>query len=162
MELSKHLSISLHNSTHIMRFLDQLLFNLLLSFQTWELYQKRELVGLVDISLDGHFDAEEACKFLKIGLLCTQDTSKLRPTMSSVVKMLTGENDIDESKITKPSFISDFMNLKIRGEKGGDIDTKVSSSYNASSASDSHSNTMSYAASTTTTTTFTGKYDQSL
>lgn len=160
MELSKHLSISLHNSTHIMRFLDQLLFNLLLSFQTWELYQKRELVGLVDMSLDGHFDVEEACKFLKIGLLCTQDTSKLRPTMSSVVKMLTREMDIDESKITKPGLIPDFNDLKIK-EKGSDIDTKASSSfYNASSASDSQSNTMSYAASTTTT--FTAKYDQSL
>jgi len=143
-----------------MRVLDQLLFNLLLSFQTWELYQKRELVGLVDISLDGHFDAEEACKFLKIGLLCTQDTSKLRPTMSSVVKMLTREMDIDESKITKPGLIPDFNDLKIK-EKGSDIDTKASSSfYNASSASDSQSNTMSYAASTTTT--FTAKYDQSL
>ncbi|KAH1238306.1 Cold-responsive protein kinase 1 [Glycine max] len=126
---------------------------------TWELYQKRELVGLVDISLDGHFDAEEACKFLKIGLLCTQDTSKLRPTMSSVVKMLTREMDIDESKITKPGLIPDFNDLKIK-EKGSDIDTKASSSfYNASSASDSQSNTMSYAASTTTT--FTAKYDQS-
>ncbi|CAJ1978437.1 unnamed protein product [Sphenostylis stenocarpa] len=128
---------------------------------TWELYKQRELVGLVDISLEGHFDAEEACKFLKVGLLCTQDTSKLRPPMSSVVKMLTGEMDIDESKITKPGLISDFMDLKIRGENnGGDNDTKGSSSYNASSASDSQGNTMSYAASTTAT--FSAKYDQSL
>ncbi|XP_014491986.1 cold-responsive protein kinase 1 [Vigna radiata var. radiata] len=130
---------------------------------TWELYQRRELVALVDASLEGHFDAEEACKFLKVGLLCTQDTSKLRPPMSSVVKMLTGEMDIDESKITKPGLISDFMDLKIRGDKkDGDIETKGSSSYNASSASDSQGNTMSFAASTSTTTTFTRKYDQSL
>ncbi|RDX81253.1 Cold-responsive protein kinase 1, partial [Mucuna pruriens] len=131
---------------------------------TWEHYQQRELVGLVDISLNGHFDAEEACKFLKIGLLCTQNTSKLRPSMSSVVKMLTGEMDVDESRITKPGLISDFMDLKIREEKGGsgDIDDPKasSSSYNASSASDSQGNTMSYAASSTTT--FTVKYDQSL
>lgn len=127
---------------------------------TWELYQQNELVGLVDVSLNGHFDAEEACKFLKIGLLCTQDTSKLRPPMSSVVKMLTGEMDVDESKITKPGMISDFMDLKIReGKGGGDIDSKASSSsYNASSASDSQGNTMSYAANTT----FSVKYDQSL
>ncbi|KAK7405377.1 hypothetical protein VNO78_06629 [Psophocarpus tetragonolobus] len=131
---------------------------------TWELYQQRELVGLVDVSLDGHFDAEEACRFLKVGLLCTQDTSKLRPQMSFVVKMLTGEMDIDESKITKPGMISDFMDLKIREGKGVDTDTKASSSYNASSASDSQSNTMSYAASTSTatTSTFTAKYDQTL
>ncbi|KAG2396645.1 Cold-responsive protein [Vigna angularis] len=103
---------------------------------------RRELVALVDASLDGHFDAEEACKFLKVGLLCTQDTSKLRPPMSSVVKMLTGEMDIDESKITKPGLISDFMDLKIRGDKkDGDIETKGSSS-----ASDSQGNTMAFTA----------------
>lgn len=83
--------------------------------------------------------------------------------MSSVVKMLAGEMDIDESKITKPGLISDFMDLKIRGDKkDGDIETKGSSSYNASSASDSQGNTMSFAASTSTTATFTLKYDQSL
>ncbi|ESW05312.1 hypothetical protein PHAVU_011G169600 [Phaseolus vulgaris] len=130
---------------------------------TWKLYQQRELVGLVDASLDGYFDAEEACTFLKVGLLCTQDTSKLRPPMSSVVKMLTGEMDIDESKITKPGLISDFMDLKIRGDKKDvDNDTKGSSSYNASSASDSQGNTMSYAASASTTATFSVKYDPSL
>jgi len=134
-----------------------------ISVQTWKLYQQRELVGLVDASLDGYFDAEEACTFLKVGLLCTQDTSKLRPPMSSVVKMLTGEMDIDESKITKPGLISDFMDLKIRGDKKDvDNDTKGSSSYNASSASDSQGNTMSYAASASTTATFSVKYDPSL
>ncbi|KAK7342839.1 hypothetical protein VNO80_25795 [Phaseolus coccineus] len=130
---------------------------------TWELYKQRELVGLVDASLDGYFDAEEACTFLKVGLLCTQDTSKLRPPMSSVVKMLTGEMDIDESKITKPVLISDFMDLKIRGDKKDvDNDTKGSYSCNASSASDSQGNTMSYGASTSTTATFSVKYDRSL
>jgi len=77
--------------------------------------------------------------------------------------MLTGEMDIDESKITKPGLISDFMDLKIRADKNGvDNDTKGSSSCNASSASDSQGNTMSYAASTSTTATFTVKCDQSL
>lgn len=149
----------MHNSTHSTALRDFWTSSLILcSFQTWEHYKQRELVGLVDTSLNGHFDAEEACKFLKVGLLCTQDTSKLRPSMSSVVKMLTGEMDVDESKITKPGMISDFMDLKIREQKGGDIDTKASSSYNASSASDSQGNTMSNA----TTSTFTAKYDQSL
>ncbi|KAK7313271.1 hypothetical protein VNO77_37899 [Canavalia gladiata] len=127
----------------------------------WELYERRELVGLVDISLNGDFDAEEACKFLKVGLLCTQDTPKLRPIMSSVVKMLTGEMDVDKSKITKPGLISDFMDLKVREEKGH-IGMKASSSYSVSSASDSQGTTMSLATSTAEITTFTVKYDQSL
>ncbi|RVW78459.1 Cold-responsive protein kinase 1 [Vitis vinifera] len=79
---------------------------------TWELYERKELVGLVDESLNGAFDAEEACRFLKIGLLCTQDTPKLRPSMSSVVKMLIGEMDVDSRAITKPGLISDSWTSK--------------------------------------------------
>lgn len=70
--------------------------------QTWEHYKQKKLVELVDISLNKELCAEEACKYLKIALLCIQIDPKLRPTMSSVIKMLTGEIDIDESKITKP------------------------------------------------------------
>jgi hypothetical protein len=133
---------------------------MLLLLQTWELYERKELVQLVDISLNGGFDAEEACKILKIALLCTQDTPKLRPTMSSVVKMLTGEISVDESKITKPGLISDVMDLKIRQPKKLK-DTETTYSYNASSGSDSQGNTtISLAASSSaTTSSFTVKYD---
>ncbi|XP_061352379.1 cold-responsive protein kinase 1-like [Gastrolobium bilobum] len=129
--------------------------------KTWELYERKELIGLVDVSLNGEFDAEEACKFLKIGLLCTQETPKLRPSMSSVVKMLTGEMEVDEIKITRPGLISDIMDLKIREHKSN-LDMKTSSSYNASSDSDSQGTIVSLAASSAATTTFTIKYDESM
>ncbi|GKD44704.1 cold-responsive protein kinase 1 [Tanacetum coccineum] len=82
--------------------------------RVWDLYERNELVELVDTAMYGDFDPEEACKYLKIGLLCTQDNPKLRPVMSTVVKMLSGEMKIDETQITKPGLISDFMDLKIR------------------------------------------------
>ncbi|MED6172411.1 Cold-responsive protein kinase 1 [Stylosanthes scabra] len=126
---------------------------------TWELYEQKELVELVDMSLNGEFDAEEACKFLKIGLLCTQSNPKIRPSMSCVVKMLTGEMDVDESNLTKPGLISDFMDLKIRDQNSNDI--KTLSSSNVSSVSHNQDTTMSFAASSAGTTTFTVKYDQS-
>lgn len=128
--------------------------------KTWELFEQKALVQMVDISLNGGFNADEACKFLKIGLLCTQETPKLRPTMSSVVKMLTGEMDFDENKITKPGLISDVMDLKIRQPKKK-IDMESTSSYNISSSSDSQGTTMSLAACSSTTTSFTVKYNQS-
>ncbi|KAF5193906.1 Cold-responsive protein kinase [Thalictrum thalictroides] len=84
--------------------------------QTWVLHERNELVVLVDASLDGQFDAEEACRFLKIGLLCTQDSPKIRPSMSNVMKMLTGEVTLDDKTITKPGIISDFMELKVKDE----------------------------------------------
>ncbi|CAN6545488.1 unnamed protein product [Malus baccata var. baccata] len=127
--------------------------------RTWKLYERRELVGLVDTSLDGDFDAEEACRFLKIGLLCTQDSPKLRPSMSTVVKMLKGEKVVDD-KITKPGLISDFMDLGVRGPHGTKPGAETTtSSYNASAGSGSdnqYNSTFSLAtsAAATTTTTF--------
>ncbi|KAM1539472.1 hypothetical protein ACFX10_004258 [Malus domestica] len=126
--------------------------------RTWQLYERKELVGLVDTSLDGDFDAEEACRFLKIGLLCTQDAAKLRPSMSTVVKMLKSKKVVNDGKITKPGLITDFMDLKVREPR----DTKPSaqtttSSYNASSGtgSDNKDNsTFSLATSAAATTTF--------
>ncbi|CAD5187790.1 unnamed protein product [Musa acuminata subsp. malaccensis] len=90
---------------------DQLLLE-----RTWALYERGELEQIVDTSLNDDFDAEEACKYLKVGLLCTQDNPKLRPAMSAVVMMLIGEKDVSE-QIMKPGLISDFMDLKIKHQK---------------------------------------------
>ena len=119
------------------------------------------MVGLVDISLNGEFDAKEACKFLKVGLLCTQEVPKLRPSMSSVVEMLTGKMDVDDREITEPGLISDFMDLKVGGKPKNEVDMKTLSSYNTTSASDNQDTTISIA-STATTTTFAMQYDHSI
>ncbi|XP_043690363.1 cold-responsive protein kinase 1-like [Telopea speciosissima] len=117
--------------------------------RTWVLHERKELVGLVDTSLDGIFDAEEACRILKIGLLCTQDAPKLRPSMSTVVKMLTGEMDVNNMKITKPGLISDFMDLKVRN--GQKKKTDAMTSYMASSGSDKMDNSSLSSGNTTST-----------
>lgn len=140
-----------------MRFLDFLFY--LLFLQTWDLYERNELVGLVDISLNGEFDAEQACRFLKIGLLCTQDSPKLRPSMSSVVKMLTGEMVVDDSNITKPALISDFMDLKVKRKQESNVDMRTTYTYNTSPQDTTMSSPPSTAA---TTATFTAQYDQSM
>ncbi|XP_008806824.2 cold-responsive protein kinase 1-like isoform X2 [Phoenix dactylifera] len=88
--------------------------------RTWALYEQNELRNIIDSSLTDDLDIEEACKFLKVGLLCTQDAAKLRPQMSDVVKMLTGEKDVESENITKPGLVSDFMDLKVRSQKRPD------------------------------------------
>ncbi|CAK8534796.1 unnamed protein product [Lathyrus sativus] len=123
--------------------------------RTWELYERKELVALVDTSLNGEFDAEQACKFLKIGLLCTQESPKCRPSMSSVVKMLTGEMKVDDSTMTKPALISDFMDLKVRkNQESTTMDLKTSLSYNTSSTSEQQDSTI--------TSIATAQYDHSM
>ncbi|XP_057515310.1 cold-responsive protein kinase 1 [Amaranthus tricolor] len=123
--------------------------------RTWEHYQKNELVALIDDTLEGKYDVEEACKFLKVGLLCTQDAPKLRPSMSTVVKMLTGVVSIDEMKITAPGLISDLSELVVRNPR--DPKTVFTDS------SDSMNNsTFSSGASTSATLTFTAVYERSI
>lgn len=84
--------------------------------QTWNLYEHGEIANIIDTSLTDDLDVDEACKFLKVGLLCTQDTVKLRPSMSTVARMLTDEKDVNLEKITKPGLLSDLMELKVRSQ----------------------------------------------
>lgn len=81
--------------------------------KAWKLHERGELAQLADASLDGDCDVEEVCKYLKVGLLCTQDIPKLRPAMTTVVKMLTGEIDVNAEKISRPGLLSEFMGIKV-------------------------------------------------
>ncbi|XP_031266844.1 cold-responsive protein kinase 1-like [Pistacia vera] len=86
--------------------------------KAWELYEKGELLQLVDALLNEDYNVEEADRYLKIALLCTQDMPKLRPSMSTVVQMLTGEIDVSEQKISKPGLLSELLGLKVgKGQK---------------------------------------------
>ncbi|KAL0443188.1 UNVERIFIED_CONTAM: Cold-responsive protein kinase [Sesamum latifolium] len=130
--------------------------------RTWQLYERNELVLLVDTSLNGDFDAEQACRFLKIGLLCTQDSPKLRPSMSTVVEMLCSEKDFDESTITKPGLITDFRDLKIKSTPKPQHHLYHTSSNQNSSGSDTLDNTtLTSPSSSRATMTFTAICDRS-
>lgn len=128
--------------------------------RTWQVYERKELVELVDTSLGGDYDVEQACRFFKIGLLCTQDSPKLRPSMSTVVKMLNGEIEINENDISKPALISDFMDLKIKTAPKNINPQSISIlNQQAMSSSDDFS---SSAPSTHPTTIFTADYNHSV
>ncbi|XP_074359325.1 cold-responsive protein kinase 1-like [Apium graveolens] len=74
----------------------------------WELYQERDITGLVDASLNGNFSVNEASRYIKIAFLCTQDDPKSRPSMSTIVNMLKGDIDVEEIKISKPGLLSEL------------------------------------------------------
>ncbi|KAI0495663.1 hypothetical protein KFK09_021966 [Dendrobium nobile] len=101
--------------------------------RTWALYEKGELERIIDATLSNDLDTEEACRFLKIGLMCTQDEAGLRPSMSTVFNMLTGVKDVESIKITTPGLISDFTQMKIGRKKA--IELTASSSSTTSNAS---------------------------
>ena len=135
---------------------------MVLLLQAWDLYERNELVALVDTELNGDFDAEEACRFIKIGLLCTQDNPKLRPSMSTVVRLLTGRKNLDDTKIAKPGLISDFMDLKVRPPSKTEASAStLSNAFSGSEMQDS-SVLSSENSSTETTTALTALYGQSI
>lgn len=119
---------------------------------------------LVDESLGGVFDPEEACRFLKVSLLCTQDAPKLRPAMSTVVKILTGDIDVVEMEITAPGLISDLFDVKVLDPRNDKHNATTSSYDNStfSSLDTMQNSTFVSGASTGPTLTLTAAYDQSI
>ncbi|GAA0143867.1 transmembrane signal receptor [Lithospermum erythrorhizon] len=81
--------------------------------KAWEMYKANNLVKLVDPVLNGKFPDEEAIIYLKVGLLCVQETAKLRPKMSKAIQMLMNEIDIEDIKVSNPGIVSDLMDVKI-------------------------------------------------
>ncbi|XP_052164250.1 cold-responsive protein kinase 1-like [Oryza glaberrima] len=80
--------------------------------RTWTCYEQGHLEEIIDADIEDDVDVEEACRFLKVGLLCTQDAMKLRPNMINIVRMLTGEKDVNTERITKPSVVGDLGDLR--------------------------------------------------
>ncbi|XP_058754556.1 probable leucine-rich repeat receptor-like serine/threonine-protein kinase At3g14840 isoform X1 [Vicia villosa] len=64
------------------------------------LKERGDLMELVDRRLGSDFNKKEAMVMINVALLCTNVTSNLRPSMSSVVSMLEG-------RIVVPEFVSD-------------------------------------------------------
>ncbi|KAK1365745.1 Cysteine-rich receptor-like protein kinase 3 [Heracleum sosnowskyi] len=70
----------------------------------WNLYQTGRSCETVDPSLEGNFQEQEASRLLQIGLLCAQASAELRPSMSSVVKMIVGEQEVPQP--AQPPFLN--------------------------------------------------------
>ena len=94
--------------------------------QAWRLYERDNLMALVDESLDPEeYKPEEVKRIMEIALLCTQSTVAARPMMSEVIVLLLMRND-PELQPTRPTFID--ATSRVRGE------TSSSSSSSASKA----------------------------
>ncbi|GMN45924.1 hypothetical protein TIFTF001_015107 [Ficus carica] len=76
-----------------------------LSHSIWKLYKENKIAESVDPVLNGNFRAKEASNVLQIGLLCTQASVALRPSMSEVVQMLN-DREYEISFPIQPSFLN--------------------------------------------------------
>ncbi|VVA92985.1 unnamed protein product [Arabis nemorensis] len=88
-----------------------------------KLQQTGDIIEIVDPVLEGDFNSKEAVRMIKVGLVCTNSSPTLRPTMSEVVQMLEGELDITQV-MSDPGLYGHNLSIsKLR-----DIDTHGSSS----------------------------------
>ncbi|CAM8965329.1 unnamed protein product [Rhodiola kirilowii] len=71
----------------------------------WTLYKSNKLSDCVDSSLENNFPEEEARNVILIGLLCTQASAGLRPSMADVVLMLT-DKTIEIPEPQQPPFLN--------------------------------------------------------
>lgn len=83
--------------------------------QAYAAYEAKDLLRIVDPVLNRNYSDKEASKFLTVGLLCVQETARLRPRMSEVVEILTNNNvDLKDVHISKPGFVADLRNIRIK------------------------------------------------
>ncbi|KAL0002871.1 hypothetical protein SO802_016652 [Lithocarpus litseifolius] len=75
----------------------------------WEMYKDDRLPQLVDLLLNKDFCEVEAIRFLKVGLLCVQEECRLRPRMSTAIRMMSDEINIDNVHVSQPGLITDMM-----------------------------------------------------
>ncbi|XP_057853910.2 probable LRR receptor-like serine/threonine-protein kinase At1g56130 isoform X3 [Cryptomeria japonica] len=74
----------------------------------WQLHEQERLLELMDPQLRPTYIEEEVLRVIAVALLCTQALPEMRPSMSRVVAMLTG--DIEEIPVTsRPGYITDWQ-----------------------------------------------------
>ncbi|KAK7379269.1 hypothetical protein VNO80_04725 [Phaseolus coccineus] len=64
-------------------------FNLV--FNAWKLWNEGEALKLMDKNMNGSYSPTQMLRYIHIGLLCTQDQARDRPTMLEVVSFLSNE-----------------------------------------------------------------------
>lgn len=82
--------------------------------QSWAAYEGNDLLRMVDPMLKMNYPKEEAKRFLMVGLCCVQETTRTRPRMSEVVNMLSNNTEMGEFHISRPGFVNDMRNLKMK------------------------------------------------
>ncbi|XP_015163619.1 probable LRR receptor-like serine/threonine-protein kinase At1g56140 isoform X2 [Solanum tuberosum] len=72
----------------------------------WQLHENKRETELVDANLS-EFDVDEVKKVIGIALLCTQTPPGLRPSMSRVIAMLTGDAEV-ATVTSRPGYLIDW------------------------------------------------------
>lgn len=115
--------------------------------QVWKLYKAEKLAESVDPCLKDDFPIKEASNVLQIGLLCTQASAALRPSMDEVVQMLT-HRDCEIPSPNQPPFLSARRNDPASSGRSYSINSLISSALTKIDASSTSTESSSVQSST--------------
>ncbi|GLT27141.1 hypothetical protein SLA2020_021670 [Shorea laevis] len=71
----------------------------------WDLYKKGRIVDVADPRMEGKFGEEEMECVLILGLACCHPNPNYRPSMKTVLQVLTGEVEPPQVPLERPSFV---------------------------------------------------------
>ncbi|KAG2683299.1 hypothetical protein I3760_10G025800 [Carya illinoinensis] len=71
----------------------------------WDLYRRERILDAVDSRLAGEFDEQGMVRMLVLGLACCHPNPHHRPSMKTVLQVLTGEAPLPPVPIERPSFV---------------------------------------------------------
>ncbi|KAJ6815384.1 putative serine/threonine-protein kinase isoform X1 [Iris pallida] len=84
---------------------------------TWQLYEEERLTELVDPNLK-EYSEEEALRYIKVALFCTQATASRRPSMPQVVQMLSRPIKLNEEELTPPGLLQSSSRKGTKSDSG--------------------------------------------
>ncbi|KAJ9556224.1 hypothetical protein OSB04_010838 [Centaurea solstitialis] len=72
----------------------------------WTLHESKRELELIDPALTS-YDKKQATRMIGVALMCVQASPSLRPAMSRVIAMLSGDVKVNAA-LTKPSYLTDW------------------------------------------------------
>jgi serine/threonine protein kinase len=84
----------------------------------WRLYKRGNILRMIDPTIIETCDQAQALRWIHVGLLCTQADSSLRPTMSTVILMLSSHS-VTLSAPKKPAFVSSSVSQNTKSTSSG-------------------------------------------
>ena len=90
-----------------------------MEIQAWQLYEENSLIHLLDPTLAWCDDSiRESIRVIEMALLCTHSRATLRPTMTSIVSILTGGGEVMIPKLDRFD-VRDYADLGFNFSESG-------------------------------------------
>ncbi|KAF5473368.1 hypothetical protein F2P56_009983 [Juglans regia] len=99
------LSLPLNLSQHLPEKNEDNDYNNGIVYWLWELYRRERILDAVDSRLAGEFDEQGMVRMLVLGIACCHPNPHHRPSMKTVLQVLTGEAPLPPVPIERPSFV---------------------------------------------------------